>query len=349
MSDIQYNLQLEKLCNILQLGDLVNVPKAISGGLLHRMYEIQTTQGKYAVKALNPQVMQRPVAMQHFINSEGISNIAVNKISGLPAKRFKGTFIHELDKQFYLVFDWVEGRSLKSNEINATHCEKIGGILGDIHRMDFSELKLINEWTDNEELIDWNYYLQKGKESKSVWVSLMQQNIDKLYEWNAQANRVTSLLASNMVISHRDLDSKNVMWSKDNPIIIDWESAGYTNPMQELTETAIYWSENEMGTVDKERFLAFINGYKKGYGKLHTNWREVLEEGFSGKLGWLEYNLKRSLLIECTDKEEQQLGTNQVTSTIDTINRYAEMIPQIERWLDREIVHTFTFPLRIFL
>ncbi len=33
--------------------------------------------------------------------------------------------------------------------------------------------------------------------------------------------------------------------------------------MQELIETAIYWSENEIGNIDKERFLAFIDGYKK--------------------------------------------------------------------------------------
>ncbi len=57
MSDIQYNLQFEKLCDMLELGEIVGVPKAISGGLLHRMYSVETTQGKYAVKALNPQIM----------------------------------------------------------------------------------------------------------------------------------------------------------------------------------------------------------------------------------------------------------------------------------------------------
>jgi hypothetical protein len=62
-SDIQYNLQFNKLCDILQLGEIVGVPEAISGGLLHRMYAIETTEGKYAIKALNPQIMLRPVAM----------------------------------------------------------------------------------------------------------------------------------------------------------------------------------------------------------------------------------------------------------------------------------------------
>lgn len=74
MSDIQYNLQFEKLCNVLKLGDIGGDPKPISGGLLHRMYAMETTQGKYAIKALNPQIMLRPVAMQNYINSELISD-----------------------------------------------------------------------------------------------------------------------------------------------------------------------------------------------------------------------------------------------------------------------------------
>jgi Ser/Thr protein kinase RdoA (MazF antagonist) len=337
MSDIQYNLQFDKLCNILQLGEVVGEPKAMLGGLLHRMYGIETTEGKYAIKALNPQIMLRPVAMQNFINSELIVTISANNIPALPAKKFNGTFMQEIDNQFYLVFDWVDGKSLKPNEINIVHCEKIGAILSEIHMTDFSELAIINDWSDNGQLTDWNYYLKKGQENNSMWVDLLLEIIDKIYDWNIMANKSAKLLAPDMVISHGDLDPKNVMWNQDNPILIDWESASYINPMQDLTETAIYWSENEIGNIDKERFLAFIGGYKKRCGILQANWRMVLASGFLGKLGWLEYSLKRSLWIECTDEEEQKLGTAQVTGTINAIKRYADMISEIEKWLNDEI------------
>jgi Ser/Thr protein kinase RdoA (MazF antagonist) len=337
MSDIQSELQLEKLCNILQLGELVSMPEAISGGLLHRVYSIKTTQGKYAVKALNPQIMRRPTAMQNFINSERIANIVANIIPALPAKKFDGTFMQEIDNQFYLVFDWIDGESLKLNEIKLVHCEKIGAILADIHMTDVSELGIINNESDHTQLTDWNYYLQKGQENNAVWVNLLLENIDKLYDLNAQEKKSAKLLASDMVISHGDLDPKNVMWNQHNPILIDWEAAGYINPMQDMTETAIYWSENEMGNIDKERFLAFIGGYKKRYGTLQADWEMVLVNGFLGKLGWLEYSLKRSLWIECTDEEEQRIGTTQVTGTINAIRRYADMIPELEKWLNNEI------------
>ncbi|SMF79323.1 Putative homoserine kinase type II (protein kinase fold) [Paenibacillus uliginis N3/975] len=336
MSDVQYNLQFDKVCNILQLGEIVGVPEAMSGGLLHRMYFIETTQGKYALKALNPQIMLRPVAMQNFIHSEQIANVAANHIPALPAKKVDGTVMHKIDNQFYLVFDWLYGKSLKSNEINTVHCEKIGAILADLHMTDFSEIGIVDDRTNHVQLIDWNYYVQKGQENNAVWVNLLLEIMDKLYDWNAIANKSAKLLASDTVISHGDLDPKNVMWNQDNLILIDWESAGYINPMQDLTETAVYWSENEMGKIDKQRFLAFITGYKKRYGTLQANWRMVLASGFLGKLGWLEYNLKRSLWIECTNEEEQQMGTAQVTGTINAISRYAEQISKLEEWLNYE-------------
>lgn len=336
MSDIQYNLQFEKLCNLLQLGNIISQPETITGGLLHRMYAIETTQGKYAIKALNPQIMLRPVAMQHYLDSERIAGIASNNIPALPAKIFNGTFMHEIDNQFYLVFDWIEGKSLKLNEINMVHCKTIGSILADIHNIDFSHLDIKKDSLDNIQLTDWHFYLNKGQENNAEWVPLMLKTIDRLCDWNARSNESTKQLTSDMVISHRDLDPKNIMWSQDKPIIIDWESAGYVNSMHDLVETAIYWAENELGKIDKEKFLAFIDGYKKKYGLLDADWEMVLTKGFSNKLGWLEYSLKRSLWIECTDEKEQQMGTAQVTGTINAIIQYANTIPELEKWLNNQ-------------
>lgn len=336
MSDIQYNLKFEKLCAMLQLGEMIGKPEGLTGGLLHRMYALETTEGKYAIKALNPQIMIRPKAMQNFIDSEIIANIASNNVPALPAKQFNGTSVQQLDNQCYLVFDWVEGRSLNQNEITKAHCEKMGEIIADIHMTDFSVLGTNENGSYSSKMTDWNYYLQQGQMNNSVWINLVTETIDQLYDWNAKANNAAKLLAANTVISHGDLDSKNVLWNQDSPILIDWEASGHINPMQNLTETAIYWSKNETGNLDKEKFLAFLRSYKKKCGTLQANWKVVLENGFLGMLGWLEYSLKRSLWIECTDEKEQQMGTDQVTGTINALRHYAERMSEIEQWLNDE-------------
>lgn len=337
MGNLKYNLNFEELCKVLQLGELVREPEAISGGLLHRMFFVETTKGKYAVKALNPQIMLRPTAMRNIINSERIAKLASSKISALPAIIFNGSSIQEVYGQFFLIFHWVKVKSLKEKEINNIHCIKIGEILANIHRTNFSELNINNSGHDIES-INWSYYLNMGEENNLEWTNILRENIDNLYNWTTEANESAKLLSSNMLISHRDLDPKNVMWIEDTPIIIDWESAGFVNPMHELIETAIYWSEGETGDIDKNRFLEFIRAYKNIFGALDTNWRIVLLNGFSGKLGWLEYNLKRSLWIECTDKEEQNMGISQVIKTISSIKHYASMISEVEMWLNNELL-----------
>lgn len=127
--------------------------------------------------------MIRPKAMQNVINSERIANIAANNVPALPAKQFNGTSLQQLDNQYYLVFDWVEGRSLKPHEINKVHCEKMGAILADIHMTDFSDLGITKDWSGDAQLTDWNYYLQQGQMNNSVWVNLVLETIDQLYDW----------------------------------------------------------------------------------------------------------------------------------------------------------------------
>ncbi|MCM3626642.1 aminoglycoside phosphotransferase family protein [Paenibacillus glycanilyticus] len=336
MGEGQYNLRFEELCKLLQLGEMVRTPEAVTGGLLHRMYAIETTQGKYAVKALNPQVMTRPKAKLNFIHSEQIANRAANHVPAIPAMQFKGNSLQQMDSQYYLVFDWVEGKSLKPDEINKIHCEKIGAILADIHMADLSGLGLAKDGLGDVQPIDWKHYLQQGQLNKAAWVPILLETADQLCDWHAKANKAVKLLEHDTVISHLDLDSKNVLWNHDQPILIDWEASGPINPMQSLTETAIYWSETETGNIDKERFSAFVRGYRKKYGPIQADWKTVLATGFAGMLGWLDYNLKRSLWMECSDDKEQRMGTEQVAITLNAIKRYADRISEIEQWLHAE-------------
>ncbi|MGC5770802.1 aminoglycoside phosphotransferase family protein [Paenibacillus pabuli] len=333
MNNIQYNLKFEKLVSELELGELISTPKAISGGLLHRMYAMETTHANYAVKALNPQIMSRPTAMKNYIQSEKIANVAANFIQARPAKVIDGSSMQILEHQCYLIFDWIDGKSLELHELTKAHCEHMGMILADIHKTDFSQLHIPKFQLDHSKETNWDYYLNKGQKVNSDWTTLLGNSIQKLYEWSTQAKNASVMLASDTVISHRDLEPKNVMWQHNNPIIIDWESAGYINPMHDLVETAMYWSVDHTANVDKERFLAFIDGYRSRVGSLNANWRMVLENGFAGKLDWLEYSLKRSLWIECTDDEEQQMGTSQVTWTIQALKQYEDMISDVENWL----------------
>lgn len=333
MMDVKYNLQFEKLCTKLELGELISEPKALQGGLLHKMYEIQTTGGKYAIKALNPQIMLRATAMKNYINSELIATMVSKTVPVAAAVVFHGKTIQTIEEQCYLIFKWEEGKSLAQSEIKITHCEKIAAILAGIHNTDFSSLKLDKEPLTAEEPVEWKDYLEKGKQRSSVWADMLEDNMSALYIWNHESIAASNLLPID-VISHRDLDSKNVMWKENQPLLIDWEAAGYTNSVQDVLETAIYWSKDEHEIINKRKILTFLQVYKSKCPSFQANWEIALKRGSSGSIGWLEYNMKRSLGIECTGVEEQELGTQQVIKTLHELRQYADTAQQLLEWLN---------------
>ncbi len=43
---------IEKLIKECDLGEMLEIPKRVSGGLLNRMYKVKTDKGMYAVKGI---------------------------------------------------------------------------------------------------------------------------------------------------------------------------------------------------------------------------------------------------------------------------------------------------------
>ena len=61
------NTLIYNLINKLNLGNIIDEPVRVMGGLLNRMYKVNTTSGIYAVKHLNPEVMKRKNAKENHI------------------------------------------------------------------------------------------------------------------------------------------------------------------------------------------------------------------------------------------------------------------------------------------
>ena len=86
---------IEKLCKILALGKLTTEPAHIYWGYSHKVYAVTTTQGKYAVKALNPQ----RITLEDVIYTEKIVSIVSKRVNAVPAKIFNGNIVQEVDGQ----------------------------------------------------------------------------------------------------------------------------------------------------------------------------------------------------------------------------------------------------------
>ena len=319
-------MNIEKFCERYDLGKIQNISR-LFGGLMHKIFKVETDKGIYCIKVLNSEVMARKEAFNNFVVSESIANLA--KQNGIPASsalNMEGNYLTKLDDIYYMVFDFVDGKILKDENITIEHCKKIGNILAHIHSLDYKEIGLKPNVVKYKRLYNWESYIDNPNFDKMSYKNVYLKNYKKYNSILKRANERFNESNKNQAICHSDMDPKNVIWNKDNPIIIDWECARLANPEKELLEDALCWSGFLSNNFSEEKFMAMFKEYSKYRSIDNIEWFDIICGNLVGRFDWLKYNLERSLGIIANDEEEIKLAENEVIKTIDEINRYLDLI-----------------------
>lgn len=320
--------QMKKICLDFRIGMYQQDLSPLSGGLMHEMFRFSTDTGHFVVKRLNQQIMKRKTARANFIQSEDVASAAAKLLPALPALRQDGP-LYAVGESCCLLFPWIDGQTLKTQDLCPMHAEAIGNVLGTLHRAAIETTPSIPSASSEYVPIDWNGFLQQGQMQNKRWARQLGELVQQLRAIEADVCRSMKTLGNDCVISHRDLDPKNVMWTTTGPVVIDWESAGPIHPMLDLFETACYWSSRVDGTYDAERFSSFLNGYATTNQVLDVDWHSVIDRSVHSKLDWLVFNLDRSLDKTDSSEAEQRLGTEQVIQTLAELRRHDR-----EKWYD---------------
>lgn len=306
-----------KICRELSLGEITSPPKQLTGGFMHKMYSLFTTSGKFAVKLLNPYVMKRDTVFENYRTAEELeAKLEQNNIPILPALVFNGRKMQKIDGQYFYLFDFYEGRALKSREIRVRHCKAIGGLLAKIHAID----KKTAPYERSEIHIDWDFYIDKLAFENQELYDLLNSHRALLYETQEKGNEAIKKIPDIIAICHNDMDSKNVLWNGNDCRIIDLECLTFASPFVELYEMALCWSGYEHCNIDFEKFNALIRSYAQSFGELPNDWKTVYYSSY-GRLEWLEYNVKRALGIDCS-ADEKKTGISEVKDTMAHIIYY---------------------------
>lgn len=326
------NSKIERLIINYDLGSVVNSIEAVTGGLSHRMYKVDTDKGTYAIKELNAGVMKREEAYNNFLFSERVSDLAIeNGIPAVGALKINNDIMVKIDDSYFMVFNWQDGKILKPEEITEEHCKIVGELLARIHNIDYSSVDDEKRKVIKTEYYDWNQYIPIAEKQNKPYLDVLKDNVDLLYELNEKAVKALEYAKDNLVISHRDMDRKNIMWNNGKPYIIDWEASGYTNPNVELIEVAWYWSGGDVEKIDYNKFKTLVETYKKYYnGEVDSNIDILVPADLYGGLGWINYNLKRSLCIENSyDEDEIKLAENEVMQSIGELKYNASQFDKM--------------------
>lgn len=303
----------EKISDSLNLGDILSEPKRLFGGYLHQMYAVHTTTGKYAIKLLNPSVMSRKDALINFKRADEFEKkLEKHSISMLYALNYHGQKIQKIEEEYYYVYPYFEGKSLKGKKLTKVHCMKIGHELAKIHLIEELEMDTHRD----ELLIDWNQYIKllEGKEIELYEKILESKNL--LFDMQTIGNLAIKRLPKTMTICHNDLDPKNVLWQGLEFKIIDLECLNYSSPYLELLETALCFAGFDCLDLNYDLLKSFVLSYKEAGGHLPNDWCDIYNANIN-RLEWLEYNLCRVL-----EDDEKELSVSQVKLTLAQIHYY---------------------------
>lgn len=296
------------------LGTIILPIESVPGGYLHRMYKVTTDSGIYAVKHLNPEIMNRPDALDNFERAESIEYILEKAgISIIPAIVVNENKMQKVQGNYFYIFKWQEGNITDWNHISPMECFAIGDILGKIHAI---QPRNIEHQPLDVSKIDWNHYINIAEEGSGISF-LLRDNIELLDYAQKELNHARALLPDVQCLSNEDMDPKNVMWDQGKPWVIDLECLDYGNPVSDALQLSLQWSGTVTYELDVNKLITFFEGYLKAYDNGFRGYGDVIGLAYTW-IEWLEYNLKRALGNH-VDEEEKQLGILEVENTLNRI------------------------------
>lgn len=313
---------IRQLCSVLSIGEPQVRPSAVVGGLHHRMWRLETARGIYAVKQLSADTdLSDPETVYRYNSSEAIAEaFAVRGIPAVYAVRRGDDYLQIIDDQGYLVHPWFDGAALDLSQISDMHALAVARILARMHRADIAFAGLEEhefEMHPEETIVD---LVELAAAFGTAHAAALRRELPELLDIVASARVAADVLASHLVISHGDLDQKNVLWSPwGEPALIDWESARRLHPTYEVLLEAFNWSGIGL-RFDRALFRAFVAAYKEAGGLVEA---DAVEASYRRILGdwvyWLMYNVGRS--IDQQNEDQRRLGSEQVDFALAALTR----------------------------
>jgi thiamine kinase-like enzyme len=330
---------LKELCRKLNLGHPIADPERVHGGFLHFMWRVRTNKGSYAVKQLSKKIdLKNKNIIKNYELTEKISyQFSQLNVPSVSAIQKHGVRLFIIDDSGFLVYPWINASAITEGVISENHALKISEIISRIHyiNLDFKEIPESNiNFHTSDNIIE---LIKQTEIHGCPFSSDLKKHKPIILTLHDDYKDAINVLMNYTVVSHGDLDQKNVLWNNfGEPFLIDWESACRLNPTYDIINTAFYWSGIITEDFSSDLFMKMIKVYQKSGGIIHKEYVEPAFLGTFSWLYWLFYNIERSYLIT-ESKEQKILGIQQVNQTLSTIIRLKNVIPTLTKMLMHQI------------
>ena len=308
-------------------------PGRVYGGFHHKMWRLETDRGTYAIKQLSADTdLSQADSANHYNVTEAVAEtFSSHGISAIFALKRNTQYLQVIEDIGYLVYPWTNAVALDIGDIAEKHVLEIARVLAKMHCANIAVPGLKDVRFDihpEDKIIS---LVKRAGECNAKKSNVLNDQLPTFLSIVDTQKTAAQILEKHVVISHGDLDHKNVLWNDaDTPILIDWESARNLNPTYETLLEALDWSGITV-KFDYSLFEKILSSYREAGGVIESN---SLQASFDCILGdwvnWLMYNVGRAIDLE--DAEQRSIGVAQVDLSLATIARLRDLMP---KWVNR--------------
>ena len=321
---------IHQLCERLDLGNPGGSLGQVGGGFHHRMWQLNTNRGSFAIKQLADDLNMQDAATVERINATEITarEFSDHGVPALYSLASNQQHLQLIDGVGYLVYPWTKATACNKNGIEKKHSLTVAGILARIHRSDIHVPQLRDAPAlplTAERVID---LVQVARQRNVRESQLLEARLDDLLEAVDLLAPALSVLQQDQVISHGDLDHKNVLWDEaGEPLLIDWESARRLNPTYELLLEALDWG-GITANFETGPFVTFIEAYLDAGGRIVADQVPAVADAIQGAwVEWLLFNVGRAAGLH--DAQQRAVGLLQVDLSVSTLLRMEKYAPRL--------------------
>lgn len=319
---------LQILCEGLQLGSPLQAIQRVLGGFHHLMWRLDTERGSFAIKQLAADTdVLDPQVFDHFNITEAVAEAFTDHgIQAVHALQYQGHYLQICDRSGYLVYPWSDARAMDSTSISEQQALQVARVLATMHQADIQMSGVRDSKFKRLSREEITALVAKAEHYCVHKAKLLREQLNEFFLIVAAHQSAIAVIHPHRVVSHGDLDQKNVLWdTAGRPVLIDWESARRLNPSYEIVLAALDWG-GITSDLDHDLFRKIILAYQQAGGVID---RAAVQASFSCILGdwliWLLYTIARA--VDKADPGQRQDGSEQVDWILPTLLRLKQEIP----------------------
>lgn len=273
------------------LGTPQREPVAISGGLLNRMWRLDTDRGSFAVKELN---LDRGWATR-FDDVLRVELAAFAAGIAMPEPvPVGGHAVAEICGASVLVHRWVDASRIPIEPVTPAFASRVGTSLALMHSLDVEWTHVsIEDPMPTEE--HWTLLADRAGSAGLAWAQDLAGAAPALGAIGRFVDAASDA-DETIVVTHRDVSQKNLLDDDGTPVVLDWETTGRMAVSRELGSTALNLAKGrDLNSLRPDVFHAVVDGYIDAGGHAPRPGPHWFVDFFSGWTWFIGWNVERCL------------------------------------------------------